>query len=460
MSLYDEVSYEGHPFAQTHPDRMSTIAALFGLGFAAIGTCRVLELGCGDGGNLIPMAVELPGARFIGVDLAEKPIATGSAVVAALGLGNIELRAGDLREIDASWGEFDYIIAHGLYSWTPEGVRDRILGICGENLAGEGVAFVSYNALPGGRVRQMLREMMLFHVAEFADPRERIEQARALMGFVGSARVRPGAFHRLVEEEAERMLAREAGGLFHDELAEVYEPVYFHEFVGHAERHGLQYLGEASLGELRESGMTAEATATLEAIAGDDRILREQYGDFARCRRFRQTLLCREGRVVEYPPRAERVLNLWASTAVVRVGEDEFAGPEGLRVRTADPEVNAMLDVLMEAAPEAVSFEELEVGAELLLMTAVNGLTELHTARRALRARAGVRPVASALARYQAARGEMVATLHHASLRVEDAVDRALIGLLDGSRTLAELGVFPELEERLKRLGRWGVLAS
>ena len=54
---YDEVLYPGYPFAQAHPDRLGAMARLFGMNPAPVEACRVLELGCGDGGNLIPMAV-------------------------------------------------------------------------------------------------------------------------------------------------------------------------------------------------------------------------------------------------------------------------------------------------------------------------------------------------------------------------------------------------------------------
>ena len=145
---------------QTHPDRLATVARLFGLAAAAPGACRVLELGCGDGGNLIPMALQLPRSEFTGIDLAGDAIHEGHVVVSALGLQNITLRQLDLMEAGPDLGEFDYIIAHGLYSWVPSEVRERLLRICRVNLAPSGVAYVSYNTYPGFHRREMFREMM------------------------------------------------------------------------------------------------------------------------------------------------------------------------------------------------------------------------------------------------------------------------------------------------------------
>ena len=88
--------YPGYPFAQTHPDRLATIATLLGLSPAPVTVCRVLELGCGDGGNLVPMAYGLPGSHFSGVDLSGAAVERAAAVAGVLGLGNLDVRRADL----------------------------------------------------------------------------------------------------------------------------------------------------------------------------------------------------------------------------------------------------------------------------------------------------------------------------------------------------------------------------
>ena len=163
-TLYDEVLYPNAPFGQTHPDRLATLAILFGMDPAPINRCRVLELGCGDGENLIPMAFENPAAQFLGLDAAAMAIRAGKQEIATLGLANIRLEHMDIMDAGPELGTFDYVIAHGLYSWVPEPVRDKLLALAKAVLAPHGVAFVSYNALPGGRLRQMFRDMMLFHL--------------------------------------------------------------------------------------------------------------------------------------------------------------------------------------------------------------------------------------------------------------------------------------------------------
>ena len=127
---YDRVLYSSHPSRLTHPDNLATLAVLFGLSPAPVESCRVLELGCGNGANLIPMALTLPGSRFTGVDLAGTPIAAARTLTDELGLGNIAFHQRDIMELESGFAEFDYIIAHGVYAWVPPQVRDRLLAVC------------------------------------------------------------------------------------------------------------------------------------------------------------------------------------------------------------------------------------------------------------------------------------------------------------------------------------------
>src|SRR6266545_3188744 len=197
---YDEFLYLNYAYPQTHPDRLASLATLFGMTPAPVENCRVLELACGDGANLLPMAFGLPNSRFVGIDRAVQPIAKGRAMIKALGLRNLDLRQLDLMALPRDLGQFDYIIAHGLYSWVPAAVRDRILEICRSCLAPQGVAYISYNVYPGWRVNEVMREMMLFHTKDVKHPRERVAQARALAKWVADAQTKSTAYSLLLRE--------------------------------------------------------------------------------------------------------------------------------------------------------------------------------------------------------------------------------------------------------------------
>src|SRR5437763_6267845 len=101
---YDRVPYSLSCFPQTHPDRLATVATLFGMKPAPPDRCRVLELGCARGGNLIPMALTVPHSRLVGIDLSRRQIEDGRAMVRELGLANVELRELSILDVDDSLG--------------------------------------------------------------------------------------------------------------------------------------------------------------------------------------------------------------------------------------------------------------------------------------------------------------------------------------------------------------------
>jgi SAM-dependent methyltransferase len=451
LTAYDRVPYPGHAFAQTHPDRLATVATLFGLRPAAPATCRLLELGCGDGGNLVPMAYALPDATFAGIDLAAGAIERAGELAGALGLGNVELLQGDLAA--AAPGAFDYVVAHGVYSWVVPAERDALLAACRAHLAPHGVAYVSYDVLPGGHLREITRQMLRWHLRDVTDPEARIAGARELLSAVADA----GGDERLAAQ-AHWALAQSDPSLYHDELAEHHEAVLFADFAAHAARHGLRFLAEADVFEMQASALPPE-------LGARDVIEREQYLDFFKGRMFRQTLLCR-AETEPREPTADVVRGMLAASRVEQVGDDEFRGPRGTTLTTDHDAVKAALARLGEAWPAAVPVADLggeDAVAEALLRAYALNFVQLHVWRSPLVTTPSERPVASAVARLQAARGTRVTTLRHTEIDVPDELGRRLIALLDGTRDRAALlreldRPADELERSLQGLARIGLL--
>ena len=139
-AAYEEVAYVGRPNPWTHPGRLAAIGSLFGLAPPDPAGARVLEVGCGDGANLLPMAARMPGARFTGCDYSALLMGRANEMRRGLGLANVELVEGDLRAVSDSLGTFDYIIAHGFYSWVPADVRDAFLALTSRHLAPGGLS--------------------------------------------------------------------------------------------------------------------------------------------------------------------------------------------------------------------------------------------------------------------------------------------------------------------------------
>jgi SAM-dependent methyltransferase/methyltransferase-like protein len=445
VTAYDEVPYAGHPYADTHPDRLATMATLFGMAPAPIERCRILEVACGDAANLIPMAYGLPGSEFVGFDLAARPIDRGQRMAARLGLANVTLAQRDLADFPAETGQFDYIVAHGLYSWIPPDARDGLLALVARHLAPRGVAFVSYNVYPGCHVRRMVWEMLRFHTDHLGEPRTRIAEAQGLAQLLAGARTVQDPYTALLKLEVERLTSRDAGFVFHDDLAEVNDPVYFHDFVAHAGRHGLQFLCEAELVAMAYGGLTPDAKRVLESL---DPLAREQYLDFVKCRRFRQTLLCHSDVAIDRRLGPGKIAAfLLAARRRLHVGDPDTSTAEPPQGNEAL--LKAVLDALDDAAPRALALDELaaRVGAQpgdetlrnLLWAGACAGAIQLHLHATRLATAPGEHPVASAVARVQLECGETVTNLRHDAVKLDDEIVRRLLPLLDGTRDRAAL---------------------
>src|SRR5579884_704126 len=248
LTSYDIIPYPNYSFPESHPDRAAVMARLLGLCPPPVQHCRVLELGCAAGANLIPMAEELPDSTFLGIDLSQHQVDEARTAIAHLGLTNIEVRRQSILDFEAGSEPFDYILCQGVFSWVAPEVQERILDICGHCLQPEGIAYVSYNTFPGWHVRGMMRDMMLYHSRRFADPRQQIAQARGLLDFlVASIPMEQNPYGQLLRSEFETLHRQQDAYLFHDHLEEQNNPVYFHQFVERAAAHGLRYLADATV---------------------------------------------------------------------------------------------------------------------------------------------------------------------------------------------------------------------
>lgn len=470
-NIYDEVPYPGFAFPETHPDRLATQAILFGLTPPPVETCRVLELGCGDGSNLIPMAFGLPEGRFTGIDLAAKPIANGRAMVAALGLNNIVLKETNILSAGRELGEFDYIVAHGVYSWVPPDVREKLLQICSENLAPDGVAYVSYNAYPGGHIREMLRRMMLYETRNVAQPLARVERGLALLSSLAESLKESDPRRHILVRELERMRKVRPASLVHDEFAEFNSPVYFYDFAERAAEHGLTFLAEAEFTPMNPSAIINEDHRSAPDLY--DRIRREQLFDFQVFREFRRTLLCHKGMQPGPDPKPERIRSLFVSSAArpeslevdVRSSKAERFRMEDRDVSasTNHPPSKATLRILSQIWPGRIPFEALKSSVlaevegcedcsspaleDVVLKMHAGKLIELHAYAPHVAVKAAERPLASPLARYQLRERDVATNLQHRTVQF-DGITRHLTLLMDGTRDRGAL--LAELERSME----------
>jgi len=481
---YDVLEYPSHVHPQMHPSRLAAIARLHGIAAASPKECRLLEVGCGDGLQLVTLAMAYPDSTFVGVDMSQAAIARGEAMRATLGLGNLRLVAADLQRWDPGAEPYDYIAAHGFWSWVPQSVRERLLALCEEALAPAGIAYVSYNALPGCHIRRMVGDMMKFHARDTDDPGMKIERARDLLAWlerdVLSSRL---VYGDVVRNEARDLLKRtDTSVLFHDDMAGINQPFHFSEFMLLAAGHGLAYLGEADYFETNDKVLeSADARDRLAAAAGDDVLLKEQYLDFLKGRRFRQTLLCRGDAPLQRAPLMQAAMRMdvvgqmraeLAEGATLDLAQGvavRFSNLDGAALVIDHPVAKAALALVGDAFPAPLPATELlararaasdapaddddaaAVLAHTLTAGFQMGLLTLHCDAPRFATQPGDRPRTSALARLQLDTGlDLLTSLRPSMVRLDSRLALELVRLLDGSRD--RTAILGELAMRMAAL--------
>ena len=290
---YDEVPYIALPFSYTRPERLSAIGSFFGMKPPKMDSARILNLGCSSGGDMLVFAESYPDSRSVGVDLSKVQVDEGLQVIEKLGIKNIELRCTSIMDVDKSFGKFDYIICHGVFSWVPEDVRAKILEICKNNLNPQGIAFISYNTLPGWNMVRTVKEMMQFHASLFSSTSEQITQSKLFLDFVAEGLEGSKApYEQILKGELEHIKSQQDSYVLHEYLRGENVQFYFRDFMQLASACELQYLGDSSLHSMYVGNLPAKAQDALSKVG--DIVRTEQYMDFINNRRFRCTLLCHD----------------------------------------------------------------------------------------------------------------------------------------------------------------------
>lgn len=399
------------------------------------------------------MAFGMPEARFVGIDISARQIEIAKERARALELQNTTLLPIGIEEAGALEGPFDYIICHGVYSWVPDHVRTAILDLCRKKLAPQGLAFISYNALPGWYFRKAVRDMMVYHGRYFPDRDERTTQARALVDFVADATEQLSAdtpsvqlHHHAVSAVRNLIESFPDYYVVHEFMESDNEAFYLHQFAERVGEHGLQYVGDADFASMVSYNLPAEIAQTLERISVTN-IAMEQYRDFVMNRAFRHSIVCHSDVQLERTVDPSVAFDLWYGMADrVRAGSDDLTSLHGADGRTvtitAEPALR-VLRFLSERYPQATHFNQLfdEAGGEsdresfgqLLLTLLAQHVVEVTTVPFDLGNRKPSKPIAWPPAVLFSAEATSVPTRTHQSLNVNRA-GRTLMPLLDGSR--------------------------
>ena len=468
-NTYEQMAYPNWTHQETHPRQLEATARLFGMKPATVNGCKVLELGCAAGWNLIPMAQSLPGSTFVGIDFSPSQIAEARTLATDAGIDNVRLEQADILEVDETWGQFDYIICHGIYSWVAEPVREKILDICRNNLAADGIALISYNVYPGWQFRGMVRDMMLYHASPEAEPRAQVKQARSILDFLAQNCAPGNTYGEMLKREVEQIKDTPDAQLYHDHLEDINHPVYFHQFIAQAEQFDLQYLADTQFSHMPSQFLPKTAQ---EAVADLDIVKQEQYLDFLLNRSFRRTLLCHASQALERVPHTDTMRGFHVALAMpIEAQKINLDNDDSIRFKVGElslsntkPIVKAAIKCLASSWPEGLLFEDLHTAALDLLPTARRLAYDRDeaacrkTLAVALLVYRGVAlvnawlnpppemaclplpeaPIALPVARLQARQGKVVSNSRHQQIKL-DEVERHVVAMLDGKHDRPEL---------------------
>lgn len=468
---YDRVPYPSYPYSDSRTDRLHAIGRLFGINPKSPEVARILELGCAGGGNILPIAAQFPECEVVGVDLSSRQVAEGNTGIKACHLKNAKLLHGNIAELPSDLGEFDYILCHGVYSWVPENVQDAIFRICRENLARNGVCYISYNTLPGWYMRNSIRGMLLKHVEAISEPAQKLVQARALLKFLVEATENENnPYSTFLRSETELLSKQSDQYLFHEHLEENNHPCFFSDFVRRAGQHQLQFLGESSVASMWMGNLPEKANQTLSGLT-QDVVLLGQYSDFIRNRMFRQTLLTHQEQKIDRNLSPSRIADAFVRGRFVLDGDGSlsldgsiqavFKSPSGHTIQTSEPIFKALLVTLSEVYPRSLSVSELfsmcrqrlgnlllcdDTGVAasqerigiLLLQMILNGALDFSYQPDRYVTCVSEMPEVTVWTRYQAAQGDHVTTLRHDVLRI-GKLEQCLLPLIDGKRTIEQI---------------------
>lgn len=298
--IYADLGYLSQPFPYASAPFLESYARLLGLSPAPANTARILEIGSSYGGNLISQALFYPQATFTGIEIAPTQVSVGKTYIDQLGITNLDLLEGDVNESHDHLGTYDYIIAHGFYSWVDEDTKDNFLRLCKEHLAENGILYMSYNTYPGWHKMDSVRALLKFANKDIdtLNHREKVRHGKTVASKLGALMLEYDTVKNQQTsflQSLRQTLQKQDCYVGHDHLEPVNTPVYFHQCMDHMAEHGFTYLCDCDLNLSFPDVYDETLRTQLQELAPHDPLAREQYIDFMLNTAFRKSLFTHKG---------------------------------------------------------------------------------------------------------------------------------------------------------------------
>ena len=383
---YEELPYLCRSIEWTAPERLALTALLHGGPRQDLDRYRVLELGCGDGRNLLALAFYRRQGEFVGVDGAASQIRTAESRQRELGITNLHFIHADFtRAGEQLQGRFDFIIAHGIFSWVPEPVRDALFSLCRDRLKPGGLLYLNYNTKPGWNVRGMVREFLLAQTAGEAALGRRTQQAQqAAAGMAAGLEQEQHPFSRLLANEFRFVCDSDPSYVAHEFLATDNHAYWRSEFLALARQQDLHYVADADF-----NYATGRIAANLPQQLQQQHLTGRNPDDTLDLLCYRQLhtpLLCR-GPFTPALADSTEFSRLRIASCLQPVSPQQplwFQHPSGYQVEANDPDFAAALRALgplwPRSAPLPTLFSDPAAAREDLELLHRNGLIELRLA--------------------------------------------------------------------------------
>lgn len=382
----DSVAYQGQVIPATSPKRLQTLAQLAGLEGPKLTNAHVLDVGCGDGANLLALAFYNPRWTLVGFDPSEAAIAKAQAAQESLGLDNLRFehaKASTYRNTQA----FDIVLCHGVYSWTHADEQTAIMHLARDLLSPDGLFYLSYNCEPGWRMRGLVRERLRRSVA-------RKERAPSL----ATAKADLQALKALLSDDNAhpfaQLLRRELGfadsqarfHLAHEYLADNNQAFWFGDVLQRATACGFRYVGDAM--QYRREGFIPEAQRQGAKERFADLEEYEESLDLIRYRQLRASVFSHHAAAKSEQTQLQTLRNasyfsaLQPKSTRFQLAEgyrEPFVCPVSQRPVDVDTKLGkSALLVLAQHYPQGLRFKSLLLAAEELL--AAQGIDTSTTA--------------------------------------------------------------------------------
>jgi SAM-dependent methyltransferase len=381
---YDQLPYQSLPIEWTAPERLALASLLHGGPRAHLRDYQVLELGCANGANLLPLAYYRPNAHFLGVDGARSAIDLARARRADLGLTNIDFIHSDFISAGNRLnGPFDFIIAHGVFSWVPNEVRDALFELCAQCLRPGGLVYLNYNARPGWNVRGMIRDFLLAQTREARDLGKRAEHAQEVAAkIVASFQTIEHPFSQLIANEFRFVCENHASYIAHEYLATDNHAYWRSEFLKLARSYGLEYVADADFNYA--AGRVSE---DLPRRLDEEQIVGRSVDDTVDLLCYRQlhSPILTPAPWTRHPASSDEIGSLWVASCLTPLSEGDrmfHHAPSGTKVEAKEEIMRSALERLAPLWPRGLRvaslFPDLRLVADDLKLLQRNGLIELR----------------------------------------------------------------------------------